>query len=67
MVFFLDYAQYVLIVLLGWFLLINKTGSRVVAFQALCARATGVIINQVISLFAYRDRHRLFFTTESAY
>ncbi|MER2256382.1 MAG: undecaprenyl-diphosphatase [Priestia megaterium] len=56
MVFFADYAQYVLIVLLGLFLLINKNGSRVVAFQALCACATGVIINKVISLFAYRDR-----------
>ena len=55
MVFFADYAQYVLIVLLGLFYLLIKR-QPCCSIQALCACATGVIINKVISLFAYRDR-----------
>lgn len=55
MIFFAEYAQYILIVTLFVLWITNKE-NRVTVFQSLFACSLAFTINQVIELFFYRDR-----------
>ncbi|ENQ3077048.1 undecaprenyl-diphosphatase [Bacillus cereus] len=55
MIFFAEYAQYILIVALFILWITNKE-NRVTVFQALFACSLSFTMNRVIELFFYRDR-----------
>ncbi|WP_459502565.1 undecaprenyl-diphosphatase [Bacillus sp. C1] len=56
MIFFAEYAQYILIIAFLFFWIFNKQKSRIVIFQTMLACSLGFTLNRIIGLFFYRDR-----------